>query len=75
MNLGTRPLDQAALASARPPLSAKTMAGYEGVLLSGNGTADGDYDFGGTLGAASGGYRKLNDKLLISDFLASLKSY
>ncbi len=55
---------------ARPPLSTKTMAGYGGVLLSGNGTADGDYDFGGTLGAASGGYRKLNDKLLISDFLA-----
>lgn len=58
---------------AQSPLSVRAMAAYDGLLLSGNGTADGDYDFGGTLSAAltgaNAGFKKLNDKLLVSNFL------
>lgn len=58
---------------AQSPLSARAMADYDGLLLSGNGTANGDYDFGGSLSApltgANAGFKKLNDKLLVSSFL------
>ncbi|RZL32255.1 MAG: DUF4347 domain-containing protein, partial [Rubrivivax sp.] len=54
-------------------LGERAMADYDGLLLSGNGTADGDYNFGGTLSAAltgaNAGFKKLNDKLLVSSFL------
>ncbi|WP_198509142.1 DUF4347 domain-containing protein [Acidovorax sp. 69] len=58
---------------AQSPLSARAIADYDGLLISGNGTADGDYDFGGTLSVAqsgaNAGFKKLNDKLLVSSFL------
>ena len=54
---------------AQSPLSDRAMADYDGLLLTGNGTADGTYDFGGTFGTASGGFRKIADKLKVSDFL------
>jgi len=51
-------------------ISERALADYAGLLLTGNGTADGTYDFGGTYGSASGGFRPLADKLKVSDFLA-----
>ncbi|WP_426074981.1 Ig-like domain-containing protein [Janthinobacterium sp. DSP2-3-3] len=51
-------------------ISERALADYAGLLLTGNGTADGTYDFGGTYGSASGGLRPLADKLKVSDFLA-----
>ncbi|OBV38943.1 Ig-like domain-containing protein, partial [Janthinobacterium psychrotolerans] len=57
-------------------LGERAMADYDGLLLTGNGTANGDYDFGGTLSApltgANVGFKKLNDKLLVSSFLSKV---
>ena len=47
-------------------ISDRAAADFDQLLLTGNGTANGTYDFGGTLGAASGGFKRLNDKLLVS---------
>ncbi|MET1116714.1 MAG: DUF4347 domain-containing protein, partial [Comamonas sp.] len=47
------------------------VSAYEGLLLSGYGTMDGDWDFGGDLWPAVGGFNMLNDKLLVSDFLVA----
>jgi hypothetical protein len=50
----------------------RAVADFDSLLLTGNGTADGTYDFGGRLGAASNGFKALNDKLLVS---SSLEQY
>ncbi|MGK5077309.1 Ig-like domain-containing protein [Janthinobacterium sp. HLX7-2] len=55
---------------AEKAISERALADYAGLLLTGNGTADGTYDFGGTYGSASGGFRPLADKLKVSDMLA-----
>ncbi|WP_193333378.1 Ig-like domain-containing protein [Duganella sp. FT27W] len=53
-------------------ISERAMADYDSLLLTGNGTADGTYDFAGTLGpadAVAAGYKSLWDKLLVSSNL------
>ncbi|KAB8041692.1 Ig-like domain-containing protein, partial [Janthinobacterium aquaticum] len=59
---------------AEKALGERAMADYDGLLITGNGTADGTYDFGGTLSAElsapNTGFKKLADKMLVSSFLA-----
>ena len=53
-------------------ISERAMADYDSLLLTGNGTADGTYDFAGALGpadAVAAGYKSLWDKLLVSSNL------
>ncbi|WP_315122622.1 Ig-like domain-containing protein [Comamonas antarctica] len=48
-------------------ISESNVAAYDGLLLTGYGTQDGTWDFGGQLQNAGGGFKKLNDKFLVSD--------